>query len=799
MNNRIEMMRRDLRKKPQVCIETFRIISETYQSMPDEPLVKRRSMAMYNILTKIPIFIREGDLLMGNGASRPNGLEIDIANGMWDQSEIDALREDGYPFDPADEPVLAELNRTVPPFSLNDGMAQVVNDDTYLLPFMKSGLALMRWRSMARGRQNRMCSAQGGLSLTPAQALVCLDYETALHRGVNDMIRECDEELAKIRYITRADYDRQLYLEAMKRCLEGLNIYASRYVALCEQTAETEQDPQRRAELLEIAEICRRVPAEPARTFKEAMQMYWFLFLTVACPNIALGMGRLDQLFYPYYEADLAAGRITREQAVEYFEILRLKDMELGNLNSADHRKESDGEARWHNCVIGGTKKDGSDATNELSYVILEAFQRCPTLHHTVTIRVADSTPMDLIVMGLDCIKRGLSMPAFVSERSYLEYFRRNGVPEEDARDFILTGCLDANLPGKSRTMTCSMFVTPLCLDLFFHGGFDASTGLQVGHDPGPLSQYKTFDEFYAAFKSEFAFYVKLMTERCNLMIISMQENFPEPFKTAFMHNGIKDAVDYQCKQMPYENGGLISPVGMVNLGNSIAAIRKLVFEDRIVTLEELKTAMDANWVGYEALQKACLAVPKYGNDDDFVDQYVADLYQFLEDTTKKLPSASGSHYRCAAVSIFSHAPGGAVTGATPDGRFAGETLADGAISPVGGQDKQGLLALLNSARKIPQDGYQATLFNMKFSPSAMRTTQDLEKLATTIRIYFANGGKQLQFNVCDVETLKDAKVHPEKHADIMVRVAGYSAYFTQLTNRLQDEIIRRTTNEEIA
>lgn len=798
MTERIKKLRKNLKKKPHICINVFKITQETLAAMAGEPQELCRAQAMYNVLTQIPIFIRDGDLLAGNGAGIPGGLEIDMASGIWDEYEIKKLREDGYTFDEADEQVLYELNRTVPPYGLNDGMGTALDDDSFLMPFMYSGMGLSRWKSRSRGRQNMACNAYGGLNLSPAHALVCLDYETALKTGVAAMLEACETQLRQVRFDSLEDYDRCVYLKSMKLALQSLIAYGHRYADLAEQMAAAEIDPQRRAELENMAKVCRRVPEYPAGNFREAIQMYWFLFSAVACPNPVLGMGRLDQLLYPYYEKDLAAGKITDVQVLEYLQILRLKDMELGALGSKDHRDVSDGEARWHNVVIGGVKPDGTDATNALSYLILEALQQCPTLHHTITIRVAPSTPRALIMKGLECVRAGLSMPAFVGDVSYLKYFELNGVPEEWARDYILTGCLDANLPGKSRSLNCSMFVVPMCLDVFLNQGIDRNTQLQLGHAVGDLDQWQSFEAFYEAFKNEFNYFIQLFAQRCNLMLAAIQKYFPEPAKTAFMYRGIEDGVDFQIKQMPFENAGVFSPVGMVNLGNAMMAVKKLVYEQHCVTLSELKRAMDADWKGYETLQRMCLNVPKYGNNIPEVDNLVAELYGYFEECAAQCKCITGTYYRTSAVSIFAHAPGGMLTFATPDGRFAGETLADGGVSPVGGQDTHGPLAVLKSSLKVPLDHFQAVLFNMKFHPSAFKEETDLEKVAAMLETYFAQGGKHVQFNVCDTKTLLDAREHPEKHEDLMVRVAGYSAYFVQLTPRLQEEIIRRTENSQL-
>lgn len=795
MKDNIKKLYEGIHNKPQVSMESYKIIQDTYGEMTGQPIVKCRAAAFYNIMAKIPVFIQKGDVIAGNGAGCINGLEIDYANGIWNKYEIDALKADGYGFH-GDEDVLYELNQRTPPYGLNDGITEVLSENSYLMPFLRSGMALVKWEGLEHGRQTLQCGAQGGLNLTPAQALVCLDYERALSLGLKAMIRECDQEMEKIIFNTTEAYDKYIYISSMKTCLEGICLYAQRNADLAHDLAQTEEDPQWKAELLKIEQICRRIPGLPPQNFREALQMYWFIFITVACPNYALGMGRLDQLLYPYYEKDIAEGKITDEEVLELFEILRIKDYHLGSLQSKDNREQTNGESKWHNIVIGGVKRDGTDATNPLSYLILKALQECPTLHPTITMRIAESTPDALLKLGLECVRQGLSMPAFVGDPSYLEYLTMNGVSIEDARDYVMTGCIDVNLPGRSRTMTACMFVTPMCLEVFLNHGM--KNGQMLGHDYKDLEQLQTYDEFEATFKKEFKYFIFLMSQYSNLMITSMQRSFPEPAKTAFMYHGIKDGIDYQIKKMPFENAGIICPVGLVNLGNSLYVIKKLVYEDHVFTLSQLKKALDANWNGYEDLQRQCLNVIKYGNDEDCVDAVVADIYKYFDDCCNEMKCVTGTIYRSSAVSIFGHAPGGAMTGATPDGRYAGETLADAGASPMRGQDTRGPLAVIRSAVKLPQSRYQAMLFNMKFQPGAVRTDTDLNKLMAMIRVYFKCNGKHLQFNIVDEKVLQDAKQHPENHRNLMVRVAGYSAYYVQLTSRLQDEILERTKNEAV-
>ena len=798
MTPRIKRMREKQNKKYTICIERFKIFLNTYAETTGEAEIMRRAKAQYNVLAQIPIFIADDELFVGHGAAKPRGLEIDPNSGIWDKTEIDALRSEGYFIGPDDEAQLYALNKIAKPFGLMDGVSEAVRDNERLLNFMKIGITLPPWVSLERGKQLGGGYALSGLGLGPGQCLVCFDYAEALHRGIDSMIEECNFEINNIHFTVPGSYEKCLFLKAMKLCLEGICVYAARYSELAKKLATVCTDPVRKQELLEISEICRRVPAKPARTFREALQMYWFLFIIVACPNITSGMGRFDQFMYPYYKADIEAGRINDSEVLELLQMLRVKDMDMGSLGGKSRRACEDGEAKWHNMTIGGVKSDGSDATNELSYLILDALMECPTTHHTITIRVADSTPQQLLLKGLECQRRGLSMPAFIGDSSYISFFTGYGCPTEDAREYCMTGCLDGNIPGVSRSMTASMFIAPLFLTIFLNNGYDPRTGLYLGSGCGSLERFNDFDEFVTEFKKAFASYIALAQERSNLQIASMQTYFQEPLRSAFMRNGISSGIDFQKRTMPFENGSCLCPIGMVNLGNSLYAIKKLVFDDKAVTLSMLKAAMDADWKGYENIQELCINAPKYGNGIKEVDRMVADMYSLLVSCNEASRTITGSFTKCTAVSITSHQPGGLLTSATPDGRKAGSILADGAASPAMGQDCCGPLAVLRSAMELPQDKYQGVLLNMKFHPSALANDSDLDKLANMMRVYFKNGGKHIQFNVTSRERLIDAQENPEENGDIMVRVAGYSAYFVQLNRAMQDEVIARTTNDTL-
>jgi pyruvate-formate lyase len=510
-------------------------------------------------------------------------------------------------------------------------------------------------------------------------------------------------------------------------------------------------------------------------------------------PSPTAAAGRFDQYMHPFYRADKTAGRITDDEVLELLECLRIKDMHLNRISGERNRKKNAGLAKWHNWTIGGVTSDGRDATNKLTYLLLEAALETRLPHHTLTLRVHQDTPEKLMIKALEVVRTGIGMPAFVGDRSYTAFFMRYGIPLEEAREYVLTGCLDANLPGKSRTVAIGMFVVPLVFDIFFHNGIDSSTGMHVGIETGDMESFADYDQFAAAFKKQLRYFLEIAAEKDNLELLIERELFPDAFRSSLMEDGIAAGRDLLSHTMPFENGAVLNPVGMINVADSMAAVKKLVYEDKKVAMGDLKRALDLDWQGCESLRKMCLEAPKYGNGDNYVDEIAADLYKFWTSTANELPTAFGSMHKVSAISITSHQPGGALTGATPDGRHAHEICADGTVSPMQGRDTHGPTAVMRIALRIDQDPYQATLMNMKFHPSALRSNEDLRMISALIRTYLEHDGKHVQFNVVSREILLEAQRNPGQYRDLVVRVAGYSAYFTQLSSAIRDEVIART------
>lgn len=797
MNERVQRLRDKLKvEKYPICVEKACLIMESYQQTQGLPQIVRRAMATAHYLDNKTIFIEDDELIVGNIASKPMGLEAGSLGPTWPADDMEELRKSGLDISREDEALLRSTDgywkghgRTL------DARQGHFYDDERLWPFIQSGILCPPWTDKVEGRGTGAAGVGWGLGL--GLSLIIVDYAKVLNEGLNSIIENAEEELRNLRFASADEVKKADFLKSVIIANKAIVRLAHRFADLAAEMASSEADPVRKKELERIAETCRWVPGNPARTFREAVQSFWFIWVMIAS-GTAPG-GRFDQFMYPFYKSDRELGRTTDEEVLELLECLRIKVMQLNFVAGGKlQRQKWAGMARWHNWVIGGVTPDGKDATNELSYLILEAARDCQTPHHTITVRVHEGTPEDLMLKALEVVKTGIGMPAFVGDKSYIEYLVSQGVPLREARDYALAGCLDVNIPGKSRINAFGMFITPLVLEITMNNGVEPRTGRQLGPRTGDFESFESFDEFMGAFKEQLAYFMGLAVEEHNILLQAQRELFPDPVHSSLMADAIKVGRDALDRTMPFENGSALNVVGMINVVDSMAAVKRLVFEEKRITKKELKAALQADWRGngYGEVRKLCLSAPKYGNGDPYVDAIAAELYKFWADTAITFPTIWGGTTKPTGISITAHVPGGAMTGATPDGRYAGETLADGTMSPAQGRDISGPTAVLRSAMAIDQIPFQATLLNMKFHPSALKSTDDLRKLSSLVKTYFSFGGKHVQFNVINRETLLDAQKHPENYRDLIIRVAGYSAYFVQLTRAVQDEIIARTQHE---
>ncbi len=795
MTERIERMYAKLQgeKVYTFCAEKHQIVVDSWRKHEGLTPVLKRAHATADYFDKRTLYVDDDELIVGNVAAKPNGLEASVWGPFWDDADLDTITADGkYTISDEDRKALRDCD------SFWEGQDRQMYewqgrfyDDERLWPFIRSGVLCPPWTDKRKGRGSGGAGFGWGLGI--GLSFFVPDYGKIITEGVKHTLDEAKEELRNVRYVDNDSYDKACYLQAVIIALEAVVRMYHRYGDTCQAAADKCADSVRKAELEKMAEVCHWIAENPSRDFVDAIQNFWFYWMMITHGTVPLG--RFDQFMYPFYKKSKENG-MTDAEILEYIECLRIKIMQFNFVSgNASQRDKWAGMARWNNCVIGGVDENGNDATNELSYLILDSAYEVRTPHFTITIRVNENTPSKLIHEGMKVVRTGLGMPAFVSDKSYIQGLLNQGVNIVDARNYALAGCLDMNIPGKSKINALGMFICPKVLEFTMFNGIMTSTGEQVGLKTGEMKDFKTFEDFYEAFKKQLYHFMSMYNEEHNILIRVTQYINPDVLHSAFCYDGIKSGKDMQERSMPYENSSLMNPVGMICVANSMAAIKKLVFEDKKYTMEEMYNAIKADWVGYEEMLADCKAAPKFGNDDDRADRFAVDLYKQWVDNCNSFTSVHGAPPRPTGISITAYAPGGAITCATPDGRRKGETLPDGVVSPQQGTDKNGPTISLKSAMKIDQDSFNAMLLNMKMSPSALKSDEDLDKLGALVKTYLTNGGKHIQFNVVDNKTLQAAQEKPKEYSDLVVRVAGYSTYYTLLTKTVQDELITRTTN----
>jgi len=799
MTDRLALMFESLERVRQgrfpISIAKARLVTRAFRESEGQPQILRVAHAFATVLREVPVFIEAQDLVAGNLAAVPGGLELSCLWATWSEDELDALNASGFVIDPADRPAIAEMNAYWQNRSLTSRMTSLY-DDEHLWPYAQLGVVLPPFRSKEEGwGPGGMLGCGWGIHHEISQIIGVFDYESVLTKGLNALIAQAEESLEDTRLFSAEAVGRADLLRAIILSLRAIVDFAGRLAAAAEAEAQKVRDPARRAELEAIADACRRVPAEPARTFREALQSMWIVILSILPAGI-LSFGRLDQLLFPYYEADLAAGRITREAALELLQWLRIKDSQIVITSGQTHRNKYGGLAKWHNLVIGGQDADGRDATNELSHLILEAAETCPCPHPTITMRVHGGTPPALMDRALRLIGTGIGLPALLSDSNCIEFLEREGIDLPTARNYAVAGCLAINIIAESRMVACPMFVAPLVLNFALHGGIDPRTGQRAGPETRPLDQCPDFETFYAAVKTQLGHFLALQGEFNNVTIHSYGERFPQPVESALSKGGIGADRNILGRTLRYENGSGINPIGLINVSDSIVAIKTLVFEDRSVTAADLLRHLASDWAGPdgERARSLALAAPKFGNDDDRADWFAKDIYDFAIETITGLSTTYGGKHKGSAITIGTCVlPAGIQAGATPDGRRAGESIADEAVTPMRGRDRHGLSAALSSAAKIDQAAWASLAMDVRIHPSLLADEARRSDVARTIHAYFAAGGKHMQFNAVDNETLRAAQADPARYRDLIVRIGGCSAYFTQLDPQIQEELIERS------
>ncbi|NQT73382.1 MAG: hypothetical protein HQ553_11545 [Chloroflexi bacterium] len=623
------------------------------------------------------------------------------------------------------------------------------------------------------------------------------DYAWVIDTGLDAIIEQIQTRKKELDMGDQHESQQWQFLEGAEMSLKGLVTLAKRYAALAREMAANESDTERKKELEGIADICEQVPAKPARSFREAVQSAWFCVLGAwfQTPNIAVSApARFAQYTYPLYKADNEAGRITEQEAIELIQFYFLRIQSLGQVLPPQGFKYSQSRVAVQ-LSIGGLTPEGDDATNDVDWLVLEAKRQLMIPEPLVALLYHDKLADDFLMKCVDLIRTGIGQPAIHDARKLVarNLYHREGISIEDARNQCVVACVQDAIPGYTDGFWEGNFNTVKMLELALNNGVDPLTGTQLGPQTGEAETFETYDQLYEAVLKQLEHFVAIIRQ-IGRIAWNIERDFPVPYCSALVHDCIEQGKDITQGGARYSLNNGTSFVGVVDLGNSLTAIRKLVYEDKKITMKELKDALAADWEGHEDILKMCLDAPKYGNGDDNVDEIVRELYRVCWDEHQKYKDFLGRNIAPEAYSVSSHAALGELTGALPNGKKSRLAMTDASVSSQHGTDVNGPTALVKSAASvIDTEKYGTSHFNMRFHPTTLKGTEGAKKFLALMKTYFDLGGYHAQFNCVDAQTLKNAREKPEEYRNLIVRVAGFSAYFVLLDKIVQDEIIDRT------
>ena len=595
--------------------------------------------------------------------------------------------------------------------------------------------------------------------------------------------------------------DKQQELEAMAVSCDAAILFAERHAQLAEKMAVEEKNEQRKQELLKIAEVCHWVPAHAPRNLWEAIQMYWFVHLgTVTELNgwDSMNPGHIDQHLMPFYQKGLDDGSLTREKAKELLCCLWIKfNNQPAPPKVGVTALESGTYNDFTNINIGGIDRNGKSAANELSYIILEIQEELHQLQPGLSIHIAHDTPDDFLMEGIKVIRQGHGYPSVFNPDTYVREMMRAGKSEEDAREGGCSGCIEVGAFGKEAYLLTGYLNTPKILEITLNNGIDPETGKRLGLQTGDPKDFNSFEQLYEAWHQQMTYFVNLKLSVNNYIERMFSLYAPATFLSLYIDDCIEKGKDYYSGGARY-NTTYIQCTGLGTLTDCFTTIKKHVFEDKRYTMEQILEAVANNFEGNEVMRQYIrYHTPFFGNDDDYADTIATRIYEDLVKAIEGRPNTRGGKTYLNMLSTTCHNYFGSVCGATPNGRLAHFAISDG-TSPAHGSDSHGPTAVIKSLGKLDQTKSGGTLLNVRLVPALLRREEDMRKLGSLIRTYFKMGGHHIQFNVVDTETLHDAQRHPENYRDLLVRVAGYSDYFNDMTEQLQNEIIARTQNEEM-
>ena len=622
------------------------------------------------------------------------------------------------------------------------------------------------------------------------------------HEGLLDVKARIEKRISELDYIYDPEAtDKQQELEAMAISCDAAILFAERHAALAEEKAAKEQNPQRKKELEKIADVCHWVPAHAPRDLWEAIQMYWFVHLgTVTELNgwDSMNPGHIDQHLWPFYQKGIENGTLTRDKAKELLSCLWIKfNNQPAPPKVGVTALESGTYNDFTNINIGGVDRNGKSATNDLSYMILEIQEELHELQPGLSIHIAENTPDEFLLEGIKVIRQGHGYPSIFNPDTYIKELVREGKTLEDAREGGCSGCIEVGAFGKEAYLLTGYLNTPKILEITLNNGIDPETGKRLGLETGDPRTFHSFDELYEAWHKQMVYFVNLKLSVNNYIERMFSLYAPATFLSLYIDDCIEKGKDYYSGGARY-NTTYIQCTGLGTITDCFTTLKKHVFEDRRYTMEEILEACAKNWENKEKMRQYIRNhTPFFGNDDEYADTIAVRVYDDLVKAIEGRPNTRGGKTQLNMLSTTCHNYFGSVCGATPNGRLAHFAISDG-TSPAHGSDSHGPTAVIKSLGKLDQTKSGGTLLNVRFVPQLLKRDEDQRKLASLIRTYFKFGGHHIQFNIVDTATLHDAQKHPEEYRDLLVRVAGYSDYFNDMTEQLQNEIIARTENDDL-
>ena len=816
---------------PQIEADRAVLLTESYQQTESEPMITRRAKAFKHICEFLPITIRDDELVVGSNAKKPRSCQVFPEFSFeWLEAEFDTV-----------------ATRSADPFYISEETKKTLHE---VYKYWK-GKTTSELANAYMAPETKTAMAHN--IFTPGNYYyngvghVTVKYGEVLAIGYRGIIEKAKKQRASI---TPGDEDfvtRSAFLDAVIMSCEAAITYGKRYAALAREMAGKETDATRRAELEQIAKNCDRVPEYGATSFYEACQSFWFIqmLLQTESSGHSISPGRFDQYLYPYLKADLEKGAITREFAQELVDCIWIKLNDLNKVRDAASAEGFAGYSLFQNLIVGGQDIHGIDATNDVSFMCMNATMHVLLPQPSFSIRVWNKSPHELLMRAAEVTRTGVGLPAYYNDEVIIPALMSRGLTLEDARDYNIIGCVEPQKAGKTWGWHDAAFFN-MCRveELTFNNGRDE--GEQISIRTGELEEFDTFEKFFDAYKKQMTYMISLLVNADNAIDVAHAERCPLPYLSSMVD-------DCLARGKTPEQGGAVynftgpQGFGIANIADAMYAIRSLVYEQKKLTLRDIKDAMDHNFgkgaVGaadvsaitekvalalaekgekvtendiraiyeavtknvsaggdnrYAAIREMLLAEPKFGNDIPDVDALAREAAYTYTKPLETFKNPRGGMFQAGLYPVSANVPLGAQTGATPDGRYAHTPVADG-VSPSAGMDTHGPTAAANSVAKLDHGiASNGTLFNMKFHPSVLAGTSGLESFVALVRGYFDQKGMHMQFNVVSRETLRDAQAHPEKYKSLVVRVAGYSALFTTLSKSLQDDIINRTEQGRI-